>query len=127
MSSFRDRISDILVAQDLATKEQVAKVMAEAARNGKSFARLLIERGVVPEAKLTEVLSRELGLPMISLAKYRIDPAVAETIPERPARQNNLSAPSRRGERRVGARGDPLNIFAIADLKGFTQGAIDPV
>ena len=127
MSSFKQRIADILTAQKTATKAQLDELVSESARNGKSFARLLIERGVIEEPKLTELLSKELGLPMISLAKYRLDPAIAKLIPERLARQYNLIALAKFGERLVVAMTDPLNIFAIDDLKALTQVAIDPV
>jgi len=127
MSSFKDRISGLLVAQRLATPQQVHAILREASGQRKSFARLLIERGVISESQLTELLSRELGLPMISLSKYRLDSAVARLIPERLARQYHLIALSKLGDRLVVAMADPLNIFAIDDLKAFTQAAIDPV
>jgi len=124
---FKQRISQVLIDQKLATREQLDVVVAEASKNGKSFARLIIEQGLVPEARLTELLSKELCLPMISLAKYRLDPAVAGLIPERLARRYNLVALAKFGDRLVVAMSDPLNIFAIDDLKALTQFAIDPV
>ena len=127
MASFRQRITDILVSQQIATKEQVEPLLAEAATNGKHFARLLIERGLISAPKLTELLSKALGLPMLSLAKYRLDPSVASLIPERMARQYTLVALAKFGERLVVAMADPLNILAIDDLKALTQVAIDPV
>ena len=127
MSSFKRRIADILIAQKLATQEQLDTLAAESSRNGKSFSRLLIDRGMVSESALTELLSKELGLPMISLAKYRMDPSVTKLIPERVARQYNLIALAKFGERLVVAMSDPLNIVAIDDLKALTQVAIDPV
>ena len=83
MTGFKQRIADILLAQEMASKDELNKLMAESARGDKHFARLLIERGVVSEAALTELLSKELGLPMISVLKYRMDPAVSQLIPER--------------------------------------------
>ena len=127
MSSFKRRIADILIAQKLATQEQLDTLAAESSRNGKSFSRLLIDRGLVSESKLAELLSKELGLPMISLVKYRMDPSVIKLIPARVARQYNLIALAKFGERLVVAMSDPLNIVAIDDLKALTQVAIDPV
>ncbi len=127
MSGFKERISEILVTQQAATKAQLDQIVIEASRNGKNFARLLIERGIISEAKLAELLSKQLGLPMISLAKYRIDPTVAKQIPERIARQYNPIGLAKFGERMVVAMADPMNIFAIDDLKALTQVAIDPV
>jgi type IV pilus assembly protein PilB len=127
MTSFKQRMLEVLISQKVATEEQLEQLVAEASRNGKSFARLLIDRGVISESKLTELLSKELGLPMISLAKYRLDPGIANLIPERLARQYNLVALAKFGERLVVAMADPLNILAIDDLKVLTQVAIDPV
>jgi len=127
MTSFRQRISDLLISQKLVTKEQLDKVISEASRNGKSFARHLIDRGIISESKLTELLSKELGLPMISLTKYRVDAAVAKLVPERIARRYNLMALTKFGERLVVAISDPLNIFALDDLKVLIQLPIDLV
>lgn len=127
MTSFKQRFSEVLISQRLATKEQLDMIVREAAGHGKSFARLLIDRGVVSESKLTELLSKELGLPMISLAKYRLDPAVAKLIPERLARQYNLIALTKSEDQLVVAMADPLNIFAIDDLKAVAQVMIAPV
>ncbi len=127
MISIRQRIVEALMAQRVATNDQLDRLVAEAAQANKGFARLLIERRLISEAKLIELLSKELGLPMISLAKYHIDPAVAQAIPERIARQYHLIALSRFGDRLVVAMADPLNVFAIDDLKALTQFAIDPV
>ena len=127
MVSFKQRFSEVLLSQHMATKEQLQQLITEATRNGKSFARLLIDRGLISEPQLVELLSKELGLPMISLAKYRMDPAATRMIPERLARQYNLVALAKFGERLVVAMADPLNIFAIDDLKALTQVAIDPV
>lgn len=127
MSGFKQRISDVLLAQGIATKEQLDELITESARDGKSFARLLIDREIISEETLTGLLSHELGIPLISLSKYRIDPTVAKLIPERLARQYHLIALAKFGERLVVAMADPLNLFAIDDLKTLTQVAIDPV
>lgn len=127
MSSFKARLSDALVAKGLLTKDQLTAILGEASGSGKNFARLLIDRGVVTEETLLELLSRELGIPTISLAKYRIDAAVAQLIPERVARQYVLMPISKFGQRMIVAMSDPLNVFALDDLKALTQYAIDPV
>ncbi|MBI3009978.1 MAG: Flp pilus assembly complex ATPase component TadA [Candidatus Omnitrophica bacterium] len=127
MGSFRQRISELLIEQRLATAEQLASMVAEASQQGKSFAKLLIERNIVPEGRLIELLSKELGMPMISLTKYRLDPKVASLVPERLARQYGMIAISKFGDRLVVAMADPLNIFAIDDLKTLAQIDINPV
>ena len=117
MIGFKQRITEILIEQKLASQEQVDRVMAEAMQTKKSFAKILIEQGIVNETKLTELLSKELGLPMISLTKYRIDPTVVKVIPERMAREYRLIALSRFGNRMVVAMADPLNILPLMTSK----------
>ncbi len=127
MSSFRQRVAELLIAQQLVKPEQLDKLETESSQNGKSFARLLIEQGVISESKLIELLSKAFSLPMISLEKYRMDPAVTRLIPERFARQYTLVALAKFGDRLVVAMSDPMNIVAVDDLKALTQVAIDPV
>ncbi len=127
MGSFKQRIATVLVEQGVAPKEQMNKLLAEASHDGKGFGKLLIERGVISETKLMEMLSKDLGFPMISLTKYRIDSSVAQLIPERMARQYHLIAINRRGDQLMVAMADPLNIFALDDVKAIIQGSIASV
>lgn len=127
MPSFTHRVIELLTAQQVARQEELERLAAEAPKQEKHFLRLLVERGLISEAKLEEVLSKELGLPVIALSKYRVDPAVATLIPERLARRYTLCALSKFGNRLVVAMADPLNICALDDLKAFTQGDVDVV
>ena len=127
MSSLRERMSKLLVSQQLISKDQLDKLYADAVRSGKNFGRVLIDRGIISESKLTELLAQELSIPVVSLAKYRIDPAVAKLVPERVARQYSLIPLTKFADRLVVAMADPVNIFAIDDLKALTQVEIDPV
>ncbi|MEK7880010.1 MAG: GspE/PulE family protein [candidate division NC10 bacterium] len=125
--SFKERLSKALVAKGLLKEEQLSQLAREAGVVKKSLAQVVIERGLVTETALVGLLAEELGLPMLSLAKYRIDPAVARIIPERVARQYALIPISKFGERLIVAMADPLNIFALDDLKVLTPYAVDPV
>jgi len=127
MSSFRARLSNALVAKRLVTKEQLQQVLKEAGSGGTNFAKLLIARGLLTEEKLFAVFAEDIGIPMISLSKYRLDAELIKLIPERIARQYTVIPISKFGERLVVAMADPLNIFALDDLKIFTQFAVDPV
>ena len=127
MTSFKQRISELLVKQQGANAEQLDTLAGEATRTGKNFAKLLIDKGIISDIKLTELLSKELGLPMISLAKYHLDPALSKLVPERMARQYAIVPLTKYGERLTVAMSDPMNICAIDDLKSLTQVAVDPV
>jgi len=127
MSSFKERLSSALVARGLLPEDQVARLLTEAVASGRNFARLVIEQGGVAEETLVGLLAEELGIPVVSLAKYRLDPVVAHLIPERVARQYTVIAIAKLRERLVVAMADPLNVFALDDLKMLTRHAVDPV
>ncbi len=127
MSSFKQRLADILVAQKLATREQLSPLLEESSAKGKNFARLVLESKLVNESVLSELLAQSLGLPLISVLKYRMDPEVARLIPERLARQYQVVPLAKLGDHLVVAMADPMNIFAIDDLTALTQFKINPV
>ncbi len=127
MSSLKERLSTALVDKGLLTKERAGHLLKEAATGGKEFARLLIEREGINEETLVGVMAEELGIPAVSLAKYRLDPAMAQLVPERLAKQHLLVPIAQFGQRLVIAIADPLNVFALDDLRMMTHHAVDPV
>jgi type IV pilus assembly protein PilB len=127
MSSFRERLSELLVSKGLLTREQLSSLLREAGEQGMSFTRLLIGHKVMTEEALVGLLAEGMQIPTLSLAKYRVDPAVANLIPERLARQYAVIPLSKFGERVIVAMADPLNLMALDDLKMLTQYAVDPV
>lgn len=127
MSSFRERLSELLVSKGLLTRERLSSLLKEAGEQGMSFTRLLIGHKVMTEEALVGLLAEGMQIPTLSLAKYRVDPAVANLIPERLARQYAVIPLSKFGERVIVAMADPLNLMALDDLKMLTQYAVDPV
>jgi len=105
MSSFKERLSRALVKKQLVSQEQLDRLLAEAEAGGKHLGRLLIEQGLLTEQALLGLLAEEMGIPMLSLKNYRVDPEVVKLIPERVAKQYALIPISKFGERLVVARG----------------------
>ena len=127
MKSLKTRLTDALTSKGLIPHEELTRALHDAGAGEKNFVRLLIDRGLMTEQQLSGLLAEDLGIPVISLAKYRVDHDAAKLIPERVARQYTLIPISRFGERLVVAMSDPLNIFALDDLKTLTPYAVDPV
>ncbi|MBI2885275.1 MAG: Flp pilus assembly complex ATPase component TadA [Candidatus Omnitrophica bacterium] len=126
MSSMQTRLVDVLIAKGLASREQLVALQTEA-RSGKRFGQLLIQQGILTAETLVGLLSQELGVPSLSLSKYRLDPKVAGLIPERVARQYTMIPISQFGQRLVVAMADPVDLFALEDVKALTHYAVDPV
>ncbi len=92
-----------------------------------SLDRALIEKGLIKEEDLMVLLVRELHIPFINLKKYKIDLSLKEVIPERVARQYRIIPLSQMEKTITIAMSDPLNIFAIDDLKNLTGKDVDVV
>ena len=72
-------------------------------------------------------MSKELNIPAINLSKYKADKDCVRLIPEGLARQYRVIAIGRFSGTLIVAMADPLNIFALDDLKALTKFNIEPV
>jgi type IV pilus assembly protein PilB len=67
----RALLGEMLVAAKVITVEQLTEVLGAPRQPGKKLGQMLIERGWVTEAQLTQTLSLQLSVPWVSL--YHID------------------------------------------------------
>lgn len=127
MHSLKENIIDILLKSKYITKEQLEKALDLQKEKGIPLRKLLVEQGFISEEILLSLLSEQLYMPTLHLSKYKFDPAIINLIPERIARLYNVIPLSRMGNTLTVAISDPLNIFALDDLKSLTGCAIDTV
>ena len=92
-----------------------------------SLRKLLVKQNVVTEEELLSILSERLFIPYLRLTKYKFDPQIISLVPEQLCRRYALIPLSRMGNTLTIAMTDPLNIFALDDLKVLTGCNIDIV
>ncbi|MDD5135864.1 MAG: GspE/PulE family protein [Candidatus Omnitrophica bacterium] len=127
VGSFRDKLIDALVKSKLVKEQDLKAALDIQHKFGGSLGKILIERGFIAEKELMVVMSKQLNIPPIDLSKYKVDKSLIDLIPEKVARQYSLVPVSRLGKVLTVAMSDPLNLFAIDDLKMLTKFQIDPV
>lgn len=125
--SLKERLNELLLERRLITKEELEVALQLQKKKGKSLGKILVEQGLISEKDLMVLLSQELNIPPMNLAKYKIDSEVIKLIPEHTARQYQLIPISKIGNTLIVAMADPLNIFAIDELKILTNYEIKPV
>ncbi len=118
---------DVFLETKLITPQDVERVMRLQAQTGGNLKDILLKEGIVKERDLIAVMSKEFFIPYLELSKYRIDPQVVSLLPEKIARQYKIVALSKMGNVLSVAMSDPLNIFAIDDLKSITGYDVDIV
>ncbi|MBL8014236.1 MAG: Flp pilus assembly complex ATPase component TadA [Candidatus Omnitrophica bacterium] len=94
---------------------------------GIGLGKALVERKLISEKELMILLVRELHIPSIDLSKYKFDPGLKAVVPEKIARQHNIIPISKLGDTITMAISDPLNVFAIDDIKNITGKNVDVV
>jgi len=124
---FRERLSKLLIDSKLISRADLNKALAAQKKLGGNLGKILVEEGLVTQKNLMIILSREFSIPPINLSRYKIDPAVIKLIPEHFARHYVLVPVSKIGKRLTIATSDPLNIFAIDDIKTLTNHDVDMV
>ncbi len=127
MSTIKETVIDILLQSKQLTREQLDKALEIQKKKQLPLRQVLIEEKMISEDTLLSLLSKHLYLPTIHLMKYRFDSQIIKLVPERMARQYTLIPLSRFGSTLTVAMSDPLNVFALDDLKTFTGFSIDTV
>ena len=122
-----DRIGDLLVKENLLSREQLAKAKAEAARRGERLGAQISKLGYLQESDLNDFVAKQYGVPTIDLAEFEIDPAVIKLIPEDVATKHQVLPVNRAGSTLIIATADPSNIFAIDDIKFLTGYNVEVV
>ena len=125
--ALKEKLTKILLDKKLLKEKDLEKALIVQRDKGGSLSEILVNLGFVSKSDLMIVLSRELGIPPINLSRYRIDPAVINLIPKRIAKRYKILPISKMADTLVVAMADPLNVFALDDLKMLTGFKISPV
>lgn len=123
------RLGEILVTNNLITREQLAKALEEQKMSGGQarLGSILVKQKLLNEQDLTSFLSKQYGVPTVSLSDYEIDPAVTKTIQPEVVQKYQIVPINRAGSTLIVAVTDPSNLFAIEDIKFMTGYNVEMV
>jgi type IV pilus assembly protein PilB len=123
----RKKLGELLVEAGLITEEQLKHAIEVQSKTGEKLGKVLIKSGYVTESQILEALEFQLGIPHVDLHKYYIDPEVAKLIPEAVAKRHTIIPIKKDKDGILVAMADPLNIFAIDDVKIITKQNVKPL
>lgn len=123
----KDKIMAVLIADYGATQASLDDAQHMHRAEGISFEKALVSKGIIEEGELLSLMAQEMNVPFINLGKYKIDPSLRDIIPEKFARQHNLVPLSAFDFSITIGMSNPLDIFAVDDLKSITSKDIDVV
>ena len=112
------RLGEVLVEYGYITEAQVEQALAyQKQHKDKRLGEALIEMGLITEAQMLSALAQKLNMQFIPLDTYPIQPDSVAKIPKALAQRYNLIAIGQRGNHLVVAMNDPLNFYALEDIK----------
>jgi type IV pilus assembly protein PilB len=120
MHSLKERLKEILVRDNLVDPKDLERALEEQKKTGGELSRILLKLNLVPEDQMSVILSEALDIPLISLTAYKFDPAVVNLVPKEIAVTYQVIPLSRIGDQLTIAMADPLNVFAIDNIKAVT-------
>jgi len=120
MYSLKERLIELLINNKAISKAHLDKALKIQKEKGGSLKTILIQSGFITEKDLISVLSQGLGIPLLSLARFKIDPELLKLIPADAANKYQIIPVSKVGSMLTVAMADPLNVFVIDDLRSLT-------
>ena len=121
------RIGELLLKEKRITAEQLQDALTYQRQNGGKLGANLVKLGYIQDDEITALLSKQYGVPSISLNQFEIDPAVIKLVPAETARKYQIVPLSRAGATLTIAMTDPTNVFAMDDVKFMTGYNVEPV
>lgn len=79
------RLGEILIKESLITAEQLKKALEYQKQHGGRLGTCLMKLGIVSDDEISQVLSRQYGVPSINLKYYEVEPTVIKLIPQETA------------------------------------------
>jgi type IV pilus assembly protein PilB len=121
------RIGELLLKEKRISAEQLQDALTYQRQNGGKLGANLVKLGYIQDDEITALLSKQYGVPSISLGQFEIDPAVIKLVPGDTARKYQIVPLSRSGATLTIAMTDPTNVFAMDDVKFMTGYNVEPV
>ena len=120
-------LGELLIEAGAITKEQRDKALQEQKRLGKRLGEVLISLGFITEDKMAQVLGKQLDIPFVKLKDISVDPEVIKVVSESLARKLKILPVAISNGALTLAMADPLDVFAIDEIKRVTRLAINSV
>ncbi len=103
----RPQLGSILLREELLTREQLERALAEKEATGHRLGEIVVAHGWVSSAAVAQALAEQHGLEYVDLAKTHLEPAAANLLPEKFARRYDALPIHFAGEDIVLAVSDP--------------------
>lgn len=120
----RRRLGALLIEAGVINEVQLQSALANKGEKEK-LGDYLIKGNLLTEQQLIEFLSRQLGVPQIQLSQYEINSEVVQLVPKELAKRAGLVPVRREKNKLFIAMIDPMDFFAIEEVRMATGFQIE--
>ena len=121
------RLGDILVSAGMISGEELNKALDGSKAEKKRLGEYLIEKEIITEEQLIDVLQLQLGIEFVDLTKVNIPVSLASLVPKNLAKTYSVVPVKEQGDTLYLAMVDPLNFKAIEDVKAASKKRVIPM
>ena len=121
------RLEALLVEHEIVTESELDQAKKQQKSSGDPLDASLIKLGVISEGDLLTVLSRIYGLPAVDLRSFDIDRGALDLVPPEVATKFSAVPIRKVGRTLTLAMADPMNLYAIDDIKFIVGLEVQPV
>lgn len=119
-------LGEQLLEQGVVSQKQWEDAQREEKKTGQPLRKTLIKLGIITEEDMVSFIAEQMNIPRIELSNYLIGSKIIELVPEGLARKHQLIPVLKIGKSLTCVMVDPLNIFALDELRLKTGLTIEP-
>lgn len=127
MLPLTQRLIDIFLRDNLVSSSDLERAVKEHKTSGGEFSGILLKLKLISEDYLAIAVSEALEIPIINLSALKIEPDLIKLVPRAMAETYKLIPISLISDQLTLAMLDPLNIFAIDNVRAATGMSINIV
>jgi len=121
------RLGELLLRDKRISQVQLQEALEHQRTNGGRLGSNLVKLGFVGDEDIASLLSRQYGVPAITLGHFDLDANVVRLVPVETALKYQVIAVGRSATALTLAMTDPTNVFAMDDIKFMTGLHVEPV
>lgn len=121
------RLETLLLEHEILSEGQLDQAKKQQKSTGDPLDTSLIKLGIISEGDLLTVLSRVYGLPAVDLRNFDIDRSAVDLVPAEVGTKFTAIPIRKVGRTLTLAMSDPMNLYAIDDIKFIVGLEVQPV
>jgi len=115
------RLGDLLVHEGIISEPQLHNALAAQQQTGRKLGATLIELQYLSEDQLLQFLAQQLNVQFLDLAQRRIDPTVAQLLPEVQARRLRALVLEDGGDTVLLGMSDPADLSSLDQIASLLE------